>query len=207
MLRRLRHALQLSDRQTLDLFAQAGPPPSSGEVRGWSRKEGEPGWEPCPPARLGQFLDGLVRDRRGPPPPGAPVVLAPVNNNEVLKKLRIAFSLREGDMLAMLEAGGQKMSKGELGGLLRRPDHPNFRECGDQALRKFLTGFTQSMRRGKSDAKPSSRPRPSAPSGAGRRSSAGARPAPQQSPGGGKRVRRPVGRRRLVHDAGDAETD
>lgn len=227
VLRKVRYILRLSDAQVADLCALVNERPDPAALHGWTRREGEPGWAPCPPALLEAFLDGLIRDRRGPPPPGASRARVPLSNNEVLKKLRIALSLREGDMLAILRAGGQSMSKAELGGLMRRPEHPNYRPCGDQAVRRFLKGLALRLR--PEDTQKPSRPNPSA-SGSrrhdargprrneargprrhdaadSRRPSPPARRRPIRNTGGASRVRRPVGRRRPVNLSDDGTED
>ncbi len=147
VLRSLRFALNLDDSAVARLAALGGV--ALTEEEAWARtgREGEFGAVPCQDDALGAFLDGLVLERRGPPdptrPPPPPV---PLSNNEILKKLRIALELRTEDMLAIAEAGGQKLSSAELSALLRRPDHKHYRECGNQLLRRFLRGLTLRLR-------------------------------------------------------------
>ncbi|STM38244.1 conserved protein, DUF1456 family [Escherichia coli] len=64
-----------------------------------------------------------------------------INNNIVLKKLRIAFSLKTDDILAILTEQQFRVSMPEITAMMRAPDHKNFRECGDQFLRYFLRGL------------------------------------------------------------------
>jgi uncharacterized protein YehS (DUF1456 family) len=78
------------------------------------------------------------KDEGRPPQP----VELPVTNNTVLKKLRVAFELKDDDIIALLRRTGLGLSKAELGALFRRPDHRNYRECGDQVLRNFLKGLS-----------------------------------------------------------------
>ena len=96
---------------------------------------------------MAHFLDGLIYYKRGkskkhPPRP----IKTPVTNNMVLKKLRVAFELREEDMHETLEQGGFSISKPEMSALFRREGHKNYRECGDQILRYFLKGLTERVR-------------------------------------------------------------
>ena len=79
---------------------------------------------------LAGHLEGLAVERR-------------VNNNIVLKKLRIAFSLKTDDILAILTQQKFRVSMPEITAMMRAPDHKNFRECGDQFLRYFLRGLTE----------------------------------------------------------------
>ena len=69
-----------------------------------------------------------------------------VNNNVVLKKLRVAFELKDVDMHGIFEDAGFPVSKPELSALFRAPGHKNFRLCGDQMLRNFLKGLTLRLR-------------------------------------------------------------
>ena len=68
----------------------------------------------------------------------------------VLKKLRVAFELRDDDLQAILQAADLPMTKSELSALFRAPEHKHYRECGDQVLRNFLRGLTI-RERGKRD--------------------------------------------------------
>ena len=90
------------------------------------------------------FLDGLIIHRRGPQKNGKtrPVEI-PVTNNTVLKKLRVAFKLREQNILDILNSAGFSLSKTELSALFRAEDHRNYRACGDQILRYFLKGLAE----------------------------------------------------------------
>jgi uncharacterized protein YehS (DUF1456 family) len=65
-----------------------------------------------------------------------------------LKLLRIAFTLRDDDLAAILRAGGLPMGKSEISALFRNDDHPNYRACGDQVLRNFLRGLAMRERPG-----------------------------------------------------------
>ena len=64
-----------------------------------------------------------------------------MSNNEVMKKLRVALSLRDDDIVHILSLVNFKTTKTELGAIFRSEDHPNFKPCGDQLLRNFLNGL------------------------------------------------------------------
>ncbi|MBL6991500.1 MAG: DUF1456 family protein [Bacteriovoracaceae bacterium] len=64
-----------------------------------------------------------------------------MTNNDIFKKLRIALSLKDFEIIEILELADFKMTKTELSALFRKEDHPNYKECGDQILRKFLNGL------------------------------------------------------------------
>ena len=93
------------------------------------------------------FLDGLIIHRRGtqekaPPAPRDRIV----DNNTVLKKLRVAFELKESDLIALMADTGCPVSKSELSALFRKRGHTNFRTAGDQFLRNFLKSLTARIR-------------------------------------------------------------
>jgi len=66
-----------------------------------------------------------------------------IDNNEVLKRLRIALSLKADEVGALINAGGGKLGKSEVNALFRNPSARNYRRCGDQVLRWFLTGLAK----------------------------------------------------------------
>ncbi|MCY1184821.1 hypothetical protein D9M73_255450 [compost metagenome] len=67
-------------------------------------------------------------------------------NNMLLKKVKIALALTTEEMLELLYDGGIKVTKGELGAILRNPSHRNYKECGDSFVRNFLRGLTYKYR-------------------------------------------------------------
>jgi uncharacterized protein YehS (DUF1456 family) len=93
---------------------------------------------------MGAFLDGLITSRRGPrdestrPAPSDGLL----NNNLILRKLRIALELNDADMLAIFRQAGVSLSKAELSALFRGVGQRNYKECGDQLLRNFVRGLT-----------------------------------------------------------------
>jgi uncharacterized protein YehS (DUF1456 family) len=64
-----------------------------------------------------------------------------VTNNDILKKLRIALELKDVDIIEILKLADFEISKTELSALFRNPEHKNYRECGNQLLRRFLDGL------------------------------------------------------------------
>ena len=145
VMRGIRYMLDLSDGKLVEIIHLADPdfPIDQEEVRAFLRKEDEEGFLPCSNRVLAYFLDGLVvyyrgRDERLPPRP----VETRVTNNVVLKKLRVAFQLKDVDMHQIFQDAGFPLSKPELTALFRQADHKHFRLCGDQILRNFLKGLT-----------------------------------------------------------------
>ena len=134
-------------------FALGGYETDENGVRNLMAREEEPEMVVCDGDILGAFLDGFIITKRGPRDPSAPVPEpSELNNNQILKKLRIALNFREASMLAILAKGGHVMSKHELTALFRKPSHKHFREAGGQVVRRFLYGLTAELRPGDVDA-------------------------------------------------------
>ena len=64
-----------------------------------------------------------------------------MTNNDIFKKLRVALSFRDTDIIEVLKLVDFQMTKSELSAIFRKEDHPNYKECGDQLLRNFLNGL------------------------------------------------------------------
>ena len=147
VLRSLRFMLKIDDAALAELIKLGGGAVTGDEVRAFLKREDEPGYVLVDDAVMGQCLDGLIISRRGrdeKAPPRPPEKR--VTNNAVLKKLRVAFELKEDDLVELLTAVGFQTSRPELSALFRNPEHKNFRPCGDQFLRNFLKGLTARVR-------------------------------------------------------------
>ena len=173
LLRRLRYALRCDDSQTSRIIKLGGGTTTTAQAARFRARETDSEFSQCGSDVITCFLDGLIIDRRGPrdnetPSPwpdrsknaqvkdskvvkqvnkaqhaGELSEPARMDNNVVLKQLRIALSLRSDDVHAILQAGGSAMSSSEAGALFRRPDARNYRPCGDQVLRQFITGLVK----------------------------------------------------------------
>ena len=149
VLRSLRYMFDLSDNRVVEIM-QAVDPSFAVDlalVHDWLREEEHPLFVACPDAALVRFLDGIVLLRRGPSPSGQRRPFETrITNNLVLKKLRVAFELKDTDMHEIFEDVGLPLSKPELSALFRDPTHKNYRAAGDQVLRNFLKGLTARLR-------------------------------------------------------------
>lgn len=151
VLRSIRYMLDLSDAKIIDIIQLSAPDlvVERAQMAAFLKKEDEAGAETCDDATLAHFLEGLVFHCRGKDEsrPARPVE-SRVSNNLVLKKLRVAFELKDADMHAVFDAAGFPVSKPELSALFRQRDHKHYRACGDQMLRNFLKGLTLRFRPG-----------------------------------------------------------
>lgn len=148
VLRSIRYALDLGDAKVVEIAKLAGGDLAQSDLASFLKKEDEEGFVECDDEVMLSFLDGLIIYRRGkmesrPEQDKKPQRLT---NNTILKKLRVAFELKEEDMHKVLELAGFSVSKPELSALFRMKGHKNYRACGDQLLRNFLKGLTLRLR-------------------------------------------------------------
>jgi uncharacterized protein YehS (DUF1456 family) len=149
VLRSIRYMLDLSDIKVVEItkLADVDFPIERADVDAFLKKDNDAGYVECSDVVLAHFLDGLVIHYRGVTEgkPKRPVERR-VNNNMVLKKLRVAFELKDLDMHQVFADAGFPVSKPELSALFRQSGHSNFRPCGDQMLRNFLKGLALRFR-------------------------------------------------------------
>jgi uncharacterized protein YehS (DUF1456 family) len=139
VLRGVRYLMNVPDSKIQEIAALAGGTIADENLSGYLANEEEPGYLPCPDVTMARFLDGLIiykrgRDETRPLPP----IVVPITNNIVLKKLRVAFELKDTDILSLIQKSGLTLTKTELSAFFRQPDHRNYRECQDQYLRNLL---------------------------------------------------------------------
>lgn len=151
---RLRYALEIKNKEMTEIFKLGGEDVSVPEVIKILTKSDDDEAEfdeqiKCNNAMFDSFLNGFIIFKRGKqePKPGQPdtqesSVKKTANiNNLLLKKVKIALALTTEDMLDIFEKAGITISKGELGALLRKEGHKNYKECGDKFARNFLKGL------------------------------------------------------------------
>ncbi|WP_411847703.1 DUF1456 family protein [Roseibacillus persicicus] len=146
ILRRLRYALQINDGQMAEIIGLTGEKVEAAQMSAWTKGEADEGCEELSDRMLCRFLDGLIIQKRGPLPDGS--VAAPLeflSNNEVLRKLRIAFEYRDEDMNKVFERVEFVVTKAELSSFFRKEGHRNYRKCPEQVLRKFLQGLSKGV--------------------------------------------------------------
>ncbi|WP_137935859.1 DUF1456 family protein [Chitinivorax sp. B] len=149
VLRSLRYAMDLADHKIIDMIkAGHGSDLDKATVQAMLKLEDETGFLACNNTQLNAFLDGLILDRRGPSDRNTEpkTTLQRMTHNLILKKLRIAFELKETDLVEIMQLAQFQISKPELNALFRNPGHKNYRACGDQFLRNFLKGLTMRIR-------------------------------------------------------------
>lgn len=150
---RLRYALEIKNKEMVEIFELGGVEITVPEViQLLTKSEDEEEMEQVngSTSMLDSFLNGLVIYKRGKqePKPGMPQPSKSKEhiNNLLLKRVKIALSLTTEDMLDIFEKAGITVTKGELGALLRKEGHKNYKECGDKFARNFLKGLAIHLR-------------------------------------------------------------
>ncbi|MCH2040647.1 MAG: DUF1456 family protein [Saccharospirillaceae bacterium] len=162
ILRRLRYSFNLNDTEMTAIFSLGDCKASQEQITGWLKKEELEGYIRCDDDSMNAFLDGFIIEKRGPreEPEAADKSAkntksavdpwnkahARINNNIILRKLKIALNLRSEDILKLLALAGFKLGKSELSAFFRNPGHRHYRECQDQVLRNFLQGVQKKYR-------------------------------------------------------------
>jgi uncharacterized protein YehS (DUF1456 family) len=138
--------LDISEFKLVEIVELGGGNVTPDKMNSYLKRDDEDGFEECPQNTMSYFLNGLIYFKRGKDDSKPPMTLELPSNNLVLKKLRVAFELKDDDIISMLERDEFKVSKTELSALFRKEGHPNYRLCGDQFLRRFLKGLTLKLR-------------------------------------------------------------
>lgn len=145
----VRYTLELKNQEVVQMVKSGGVDLTALDVASFLKDDKDEGYVACPTPTIHAFLDGLILQRRGPSDgPAKKYSTIDINNNTVLRKLRIAFELKDTDMIAIMKSVGFTVSKGEVSAFFRAPTHKHFMMCGDQFLRNFLKGLTHKFRPG-----------------------------------------------------------
>lgn len=142
VLRSIRYILNLNNENIVAILALADYAADSADIASYAKKEDEDKYIACPDQVMAYFLNGLIIYKRGrnddyPIPP----IELPITNNIILKKLRVAFELKDIDIQQIFTSVQFRTSKPELSALFRKEGNKNYRPCGDQMLRYFLKGL------------------------------------------------------------------
>ncbi len=145
VLRSIQQVLDLSEAAIADIFKLAEHQIDLATVSSFLKDNDESGYLECNDNHLTLFLNGLITYRRGKSehnPPQKNPILPLLTNNIILKKLRIAFNLKEDDMIELMSFVNYQVSKSELSAISRKSGHKHYRVCSDEFLMGFLVGLT-----------------------------------------------------------------
>jgi uncharacterized protein YehS (DUF1456 family) len=130
----------------ISIFSLAGANVSREEVCNWLKKEDQDSFMSLYDVKLSAFLNGFIAYKRGKKDGDLPVNEKKINNNLILRKLKIALQLKDDDMLEILQMSDMIISKHELSAFFRKPGQKQYRMCKDQIIRKFLYGLQKKYR-------------------------------------------------------------
>lgn len=147
ILRRIRYTFDFNDSKMMELFKLGDLEATRAEISDWLKKEEDPDFKSLSDVNLAIFLNGLITHNRGKKEGEQPKPEKRLNNNIILRKIKIALSIIDEDMISILDLAGVKISKHELSAFFRKPDHQHYRECKDQFLRNFLQGMQMKYRK------------------------------------------------------------
>jgi uncharacterized protein YehS (DUF1456 family) len=125
----------------IEIYKHVGVTVTREQLSGWHKKDDDPEYQECSGAKLALFLDGFIIEKRGVSENAPQISDLSLNNNIILRKLKIALNLQAEDILDILRSAELIISKHELSAFFRRPDHKHYRICNDQLLRRFLKGL------------------------------------------------------------------
>ena len=141
ILRRLRYTYDYSDRQMISIFVLGEAQVTREQLSAWLKRDDDPAFQNIHDRNLARFLNGFIVQHRGKRDGPALVAEKQMNNNIILRKLKIALNLRSEAIIELLTSAGLPISKSELSAFFRKVGHKHYRECHDQILRNFLKGL------------------------------------------------------------------
>ncbi len=141
VIRRLRFIFDMTDSDMIETMAHSDVEASRNKISGWLKKEDDPNYLALSDLQLAQFLNGLIIAKRGKKE-GPPMIAEKrLNNNLILRKLKIALTLKAEDIVGIMKLAGFDVSIHEVTAFFRRPQQSQYRLCKDQFLRNFLMGL------------------------------------------------------------------
>lgn len=141
ILRRLRYAFDFNDKKMIKIFALADYDASREEISNWLKKEDHDDHVGIYDKHLAIFLNGFINLKRGKKEGEQPKPEKTLNNNLILRKLKIALKLTDEDIVELLKLADLRVSKHEINAFFRKPGQRQYRQCKDQILRNFIHGL------------------------------------------------------------------
>jgi uncharacterized protein YehS (DUF1456 family) len=141
---RIKKALNLSEADIIKAYSLEEYPMEASRLASLLTRRQDKSFVACSYEELGVFLDGLITFKRGPSPKKTDDDEAvELNNNLILKKLRIALQLKEAETEIIFGLADMELSKQQLSSLFRKEGHKNFNLCSDELLMAFLDGLDE----------------------------------------------------------------
>lgn len=146
IIRRLRYSLNYDDKKIIEIFKSVEHDVSKEQISFWLLKEDDDGFVEMYDKELASFLNGLIIEKRGKKDGEIPKSEKSMNNNMIFRKIKIAFNLKDTDIMDAFYLAKFKISKHELSAIFRKPGQDQYRLCKDQFLRNFMMGLQLKLR-------------------------------------------------------------
>ena len=144
IIKQIKDALNLNRAQILHLYELEDFYMSKERLDSILKNPSKKGAKSATYEELGVFLDGLISLKRGKSKKNKndneEIVL---DNNLILKKLRVALNLKEYEIALIFELADFKISNSAIKDLFRNQNHPKFKECDNKTLKAFLEGLEE----------------------------------------------------------------
>ena len=102
VLRRLRYTFDFSDSKMIKLFKLMDVEVDREQISNWLKKDDDESYVNCTDKQFATFLNGLIIDKRGKQEGPLPEIENKLNNNIVLRKLKIALNLQNDEVLSLI---------------------------------------------------------------------------------------------------------
>ncbi len=149
ILRRIRYTFNFTDLKMAELFNLSNHKVTPTQISCWLKKDDDPDYMEINDKQMSIFLNGFIDYKRGKKEGVQPKPEKSLNNNIILRKLKIALNLKDIDMINIFDLADMRISKHELSAFFRNPSQNQYRTCKDQFLRNFLYGMQIKYRKNK----------------------------------------------------------
>lgn len=146
IIRRLRYAFDFNDDKMIKIFKAADVDVTREQISDWLKKDDDPKVKEIYDKDLAVFLNGLINTNRGKKEGEQPKPEKSLNNNQIFRKLKIALSMQDDDIIDVLKLVDLNVSPHEISALFRNPKQSQYRVCKDQFLRNFIFGLQEKYR-------------------------------------------------------------
>ncbi len=147
VIRRVRYTFDFNDDKMIEIFALADVEVTRAQISEWLKRDDDPDFKGIYDKDLARFLNGFINLKRGKREGPQPAPEKTLNNNLILRKLKIALNLRDDEMVEIFDLVDMRISKHEINAFFRKPTQSQFRFCKDQFLRNFLYGMQKKYRK------------------------------------------------------------
>ncbi len=139
--RRICHIFDLTDELMIKVFSLGGLKVDRSQVCDWRKKEDDEEYAVLSDKDMGIFLNGFITLKRGKKDGPAPQPDKYMNNNIILRKLKIALNLKSEELVEVFKLGGTEITENVLSSFFRKKDHKQYKGCKDQTIRDLFRGL------------------------------------------------------------------